>query len=328
MSRTLRGFAAIGALSATLALGALPAHAEPSTTPKLGDLVGVGSDTSQGVVNALAAGYNAKYPSRSVKVASFDATPKGTTITPAQGCSAISRPDGSGSGIAALRADTKGCIDFARSSRANSATEDDLVFIPFAKDVLSYAYASPTSNAIKNLTRDELALIYSCTDTKWSQVRAGASTASIRPHLPQTGSGTRSTFLTDIGLTEQDISDAKAKAGCLLVDTDQENKASVVAKAPDRIFPFAQSAFTVQGGTSKTGIALSSSQSGGYKLVRNIFNVVKENPASPNTVPSAFTAVFGRYGYICSSDGQAIVAKQGFTSLAAPFTCGVPVADN
>ena len=330
MSRRFRGFnLAAGlavAVAATLA-GALPAAADPSATPKLADIVGVGSDTSQDVLTALANGYNSAYPSRTSKLASFDATPRGTMITPATGCSSIARPDGSGAGIAALRADTTGCIDFARSSRANSATEDDLVFIPFAKDALSYAYASPTTNAVKNLTKAELASIYTCSKTRWNSVRSGAANTPIRPHLPQTGSGSRATFLTDIGLTESDISAAKTKSGCNLVDTDQENDPAVVKGNADRIYPFAQSAFTVGGGTSKLGIALSSSQSGGYKLVRNIFNVVKEDSANPNKVPTKFTAIFGSSGYICSTAGQNIVKAQGFFPVTAPFTCGVPVAD-
>ena len=306
----------------------MPAHADPSFVPSKTDIVGVGSDTTQGVLNALATGYNSKSPAPTVKLASWDATPKGGAYTPATGCAASTRPDGSGAGITALKADTTGCIDFARSSRPNSATEDNLVFVPFAKDVLTYAFDYPSTNAIKNLTKTELASIYTCSKLTWSSVRAGASSAAIKPRLPQTGSGSRSVFLTAIGVTEAQITSAKTKPGCLLVDTVQENDPAVVNNDANVIVSFAKSRFTVLGGTTGTSIDLSSQNSGftgGFNVPRPLFNVFKEVASTPNKLPTQFNAIFGSAGYICSTAGQNIVHAQGFTSLTAG--CGTPVAD-
>jgi ABC-type phosphate transport system substrate-binding protein len=50
------------------------------------------------------------------------------------------------------------------------------------------------------LSAAQLKAIYSCTDTTWTSV-GGSSTDTIIPIIPQLGSGTRTTFLADIGLT-------------------------------------------------------------------------------------------------------------------------------
>lgn len=328
MSRTATRLAgALAGAAAVIAMAAVPASADPSSVPAKTDFVGVGSDTTQDVLNRLATGWNGRTPAPSQKLASWDATPRNTNITPASGCTSVPRPDGSSAGINALKADTTGCIDFARSSRVNSASEDNLVFIPFANDVLTYAFDAPSSNAIKNLTKAELASIYTCTKLTWSSVRPGSSTAAIKPRLPQAGSGTRSTFLADIAVTEAQITTAKSKAGCQLIDTVQENDPAAVNGDLNTIAPFAKSRYTVLGGSS-TGISLSSSNTswtGGYALNRPVFNVVKEVASSPNQVPTAFRALFGNTGYVCSSAGQTIVRAAGFTSLSQG--CGLPIAD-
>lgn len=329
MSRLFRVLGTAACAAAAVVTTTLPAHADPSFTPAKTDIVGVGSDTTQAVMNALAVGYDSKSPAPTVKLASWDATPVNGAYTPAAGCAASTRPNGSSAGIAALLADTTGCIDFARSSRPNKSNEDNLVFVPFAKDVLTYAFDYPTTNAIKNLTAAELNSIYSCNKLTWSSVRSGASTAAIKPRLPQAGSGSRSVFLTAIGLTETDITNAKAKPGCQLVDTVEENNPSVVNGDPNVIATFAQSAFTVLGGTTGTSIDLSSRNSGftgGFNYPRPVFNVFKELASSPNTLPAQFVPIFGPSGYICSTAGQSIVHAQGFLSLTTGL-CGKPVAD-
>ena len=60
--------------------------------------------------------------------------------------------------------------------------------------------AAKTTNAVP-LSAQQLKAIYSCTDTTWTSV-GGTSGNTIIPIIPQVGSGTRTTFLADIGLTD------------------------------------------------------------------------------------------------------------------------------
>ncbi len=100
------------------------AQADPAGAPTYRDLAGVGSDTTQGVVNGLADAITVG----GVKVlGSYDATGSAniTTKDPATkpNCT-IPRPAGSGNGVNALVASldgNTGCVQFARSSSNNSA---------------------------------------------------------------------------------------------------------------------------------------------------------------------------------------------------------------
>src|SRR5437763_15747741 len=120
--RTLTKIAAAGVVAAALgtaASGAALADPPAGVTPAPSDIVGVGSDTTQGVLNHVADAYNGQAPAPVQKVYSWDATGS-ATITPKLGCSTINRPSGSSAGIGALKADSSipSCVDFARSSRS------------------------------------------------------------------------------------------------------------------------------------------------------------------------------------------------------------------
>src|ERR1700727_135945 len=128
-SKILAGSAAA---TAAVALTAAPALADPpaKTVPAATSIVGVGSNTTQYVLDQLAANYDKTSATR--KLYSWDATNPttgaiGDNIVTKKGCTAIPRPDGSSAGIAALDANTalgsNFCIDYARSSRARTATD-------------------------------------------------------------------------------------------------------------------------------------------------------------------------------------------------------------
>lgn len=325
MSRALRILGLAAGAAALLGSFTSVASADPGTTPAKTDIVGVGSDTTEDVLNFLASGYNGKSPAPANKLASWDAFGS-VAITPAFGCAEIPRPAGSGAGVAALRNNTDGCIDFARSSSGPKADQGDLVFVPFAKDILTYAYNLQT-NAIKNLTAAELKLIYTCQKQTWNGVRPnqGFKSEAILPRLPQSGSGTRSTFLSAIGVTEADIVAAKKRTGCNLVDTVAENDPAVLKGKVNAIAPFSLARYRVAGGYKTTGIDLSSSQSTGYRFERNVYNVLKDTVGN-NTVPAAFKGIFGKAsegGYICSTAGQDLIKARGFSTIS---NCGTPVA--
>src|SRR5262245_48396875 len=102
---------AIDAASVTVAALAAPALAEPPTShgrtivPRTYDIVGVGSDTDDFLLDQLAADYNAAHRTVHNKthpwIYSWDAVPPKhpsnltSTITTKQGCKPVARPDGS-----------------------------------------------------------------------------------------------------------------------------------------------------------------------------------------------------------------------------------------
>jgi hypothetical protein len=128
----------------------------------------------------------------------------------------VQRINGSGAGINALLADTAAAdpyINFARMSSnpsaANGATAlangwQGLQDFVMGVEHLRVAAASPTTNAPAGLSPAELVSIYQANQpncVKWSQLTGapgGASTDAIIPIIPQTGSGTRNTFLADL----------------------------------------------------------------------------------------------------------------------------------
>ena len=211
LSRLLAGSAATAAL---IMLAAGPALADPpaKTVPEATDIVGVGSDTTQYLLDQLSADYDQAAPAS--KLYSWDAVnpvtgAAGDNIVTKKGCAAIPRPDGSNQGIVALNANTPDgseyCLDYARSARGRTNADPGYVpggdaFVKLATDAITYATrnaASGGTNAPGDLSAVELAKIYQCTFVNWNQ--AGGANAPILAFLPQTGSGLRTAFLTAIG---------------------------------------------------------------------------------------------------------------------------------
>ncbi|MDP3713306.1 MAG: substrate-binding domain-containing protein [Mycobacteriales bacterium] len=191
--------AALCTLIAAAALGTSAALADPAGTPTFRNLAGVGSDTTEEVVQGLSdvvlidgvkqiASYNA--------TGSAQITTKDPGTTP--GCT-INRPNGSSAGrdalLASLQANSgagNGCLDFARSSssRGTFTSTPSMTWVPFAVEGLSYAVTT-TSSVPRKLTKAQLVSIYKCEIT-------GPAGAPFKPVLPQAGSGTRSSWLSYI----------------------------------------------------------------------------------------------------------------------------------
>jgi hypothetical protein len=217
--RVASKIAVVAAAAATaLGVGLGPALADPpaGVVPALTSVVGVGSNTTTLVMDAISTNYNATKPAD--RLYSWDATnPKtgatGDTIE-TKGKSAtdttcdIARPNGSGAGQTAL-ATTKTdsghpCIDFSRSSSGPSATSPSgLAFAEFAKDAVTWVTTSRATGVPATLSATQLNKIYSANTghcLSWKSV-GGTNTAAIVPALPQSSSGTRSFFLAAIGVT-------------------------------------------------------------------------------------------------------------------------------
>lgn len=330
----------VRALAVTLGAAALaagltaPAQADPpaGTVPVTADIVGVGSDTTQQALNRLSAGYNLGWNANR-KLYSFDALPTGTTITPKAGCDPIARPNGSSAGIAALLAGarpagvtTDFCLDFARSSRGPRDTEDNLAFIKFAFDSVTWVSDNVT-NAPLSLTIAQLKAIYECQPTarRWNQV-GGTSTDNITPVLPQSQSGTRAFWLTSIGVT--------TPGTCVVQsETFQENNQSVVDGFRNRIVPFSVGRWStfatpttyvhnIEGINPRNGNPSLDTPRGtlnsAFPNTRNLYNVVRLNTTSANPIPSKLRSAFAPApdGYVCSNGGQSRVEGEGFGRAA------------
>jgi hypothetical protein len=210
ISSTAKKRLAFGLVAASLGASVLvgSASADPAQYTAL---VGVGSDTSQDVVNALAGKSNGLLytPVQSSaatggrQVISFDATPPAgaadNCITPKIGAATFTRPNGSTGGRRALSramdgtgygtaatcalADVSGQVDFARSSSGPSGVTGALTYIPFARDGVSFAAYRANGAAVTTLSRAELTTLFTTGPTTIGGVR-------IVPCGIQTGSGT------------------------------------------------------------------------------------------------------------------------------------------
>jgi ABC-type phosphate transport system substrate-binding protein len=330
----------IGRVALCLALvgmGAGPAFAtDPSRTPPKASIVGVGSDSAQDVMEkvgttAARSGYSLNYNTTTTtfKLWGYDASGSATIATKT-GCAAISRPNGSGSGIAALKADEasgKGCIDFARSSRAkNTATDGDLLFVPYARDGVTWAAFPSTAggasfHAPANLTTAQLKSIYTCKVTQWNQV--GGGKFPIVAYLPQASSGTRSFFLTAIGVS--------TPGACVRQPAAlEENNGALIpgASRPNAIVPFSTAKWIAERSTVSTDVragatlrkingtaplTATGTLNTGFTAtyLRLIYNVIK--PA--DRTRTQFSKIFARAGYICAH--PSIARAFGFAALPA-----------
>ncbi|WP_160312233.1 hypothetical protein [Streptacidiphilus albus] len=218
--RALRTVMIATVATATLAAGVGTALADPSSTPAVTAIVAVGSDTTQYLSDQFSTDYNSTTPTNPFY--SWDAVnpttglPGDTISTKNDANCSITRPNGSGAGITQLQqklkttSGTDYCVDIARSSRNIKSTDGTgIVSVLFAKDLITYATNSG-GNGVSNLTDTDLTAIFSCNASlinssytgavKWNEV-GGTSTDAIIPVLPQSSSGTRSQWLSDIGVT-------------------------------------------------------------------------------------------------------------------------------
>lgn len=314
-----------------------PASADPTNpvfTPTATDIVGVGSDTIEGVVNDLAqgkgasAGWNAGNASQ--RVASFDATPQPSNITlrsAGWGGTAdplsIARPNGSGQGKATLfGAGNNNNVNFARSSSTLNAGNGEaaaLTQFPFAVDGLKMAVSgNVASDAPATLTISDIVNIYKGTYKHWNEIpgNTGGSTAFIHPYIPQTGSGTRSFFLSELkaGNGGVDVTLAVADGlGYPGVSETQEHSPTDIQDNADAIAPF--STARAQTLASPGAIHLEA----GYQAKRAVYIVVRNGDAGAAWVNSLFATT----GYFCSTQAKSIIEADGFQQLATPANGGV-----
>ncbi|MER5194971.1 hypothetical protein ACWD3J_21415 [Streptomyces sp. NPDC002755] len=335
----VKSHAKVGAAFGVAALGlgilAAPASADPNPITDHRQLAGVGSDTTQYVMNGLGdviTNANGKV------IASWNATPTDpavTTITTknpttSPSCT-LNRPNGSSNGIVALNNDITagtGCVDFARSSRGPvDFTTSDLTFVPYAKDGVTYA-TDLGSTVPTNLTKAQLASIY----TNCTYTNASGTSVTVAPLLPQTGSGTRTFWLSAIGVSESQV-------GSCVTQGVQEHDGTAIT-AGNQLMPYSIAQWIAQGkgfadvanrrgesrlrsinGTapttgSGTALALNTAFDAGF--LRDVYNVVPTARLSDAVIADTFV---GSASKVCSngstinSYGFGTVANCGATTL-------------
>ncbi|MFJ4591576.1 MULTISPECIES: PstS family phosphate ABC transporter substrate-binding protein [unclassified Kitasatospora] len=331
--------AALATSLATVASGSAIADPAAGVTPAAQDIVGVGSDTIQVLLNQFSADYNASLGAGSTapRLYSWDAT--GTSpITTKTGATSIARPNGSGAGIKALVANTGATVDFARSSRGPAATDaHGLDFVALAKDAVTWS-APSNGNAPAQLTSAQLTAIYNCTTTNWNQISASLPNATIKPFLPQADSGTRSFFLGAIGVT--------TPGACVTTGPEENEGTDANLTDPNVVFPYSVAHYlgqTVGGHGTATdapgSLTLRNIVVNGATLTpvtnnvintkfanssfgRVVYNVIRDTEwTATDAHGQALQAIFGSNGWICTDPvAAADLASYGF--LATP-ACGV-----
>ncbi|MFI5793317.1 hypothetical protein [Streptomyces sp. NPDC051677] len=303
--------AAFGVAALGLGILAAPASADPGSTTEYRQLAGVGSDTTQYVVNGLG---DAVTNAGGKVIASWNATGSATVTTkdPATkpNCT-INRPNGSSAGITALNNDITagtGCLDFARSSRGPADTStSDLTFIPYAKDGVTYA-TDLGSSVPTNLTKAQLASIYTnCTYTD-----ASGNTVTVAPLLPQTGSGTRTFWLSAIGVSESQV-------GSCVTQGIQEHDGTAITAA-NQLMPYSIAQWIAQGKslpgvearrgesrlrsinslapTTGSGTSIALNTSFDAQFLRDVYNVVQTARLSEPVIADTFV---GSASKVCAS---------------------------
>jgi ABC-type phosphate transport system substrate-binding protein len=246
MKRTAFSLTAVGVgIGLALAFTATPASADPTPAGDIRPLAGMGSDTTFNVMNALSEitliGGNKAFGSYdplpagqlvSTKAAGFT-NPNCNTTNPGGG---VARANGSGAGINALTASMtvgnaiQGCLDFARSS--STTVNAGQTFVPLASDGLTYAYPL-NGNIGAQAAMSDLISIYTCSATGWA------------PLIPQSGSGTRNSWATLMGISNTTLPACvhDVKAG---TSTPIEEHDGRVFTAGNQLVPFSVAQYISQ----------------------------------------------------------------------------------
>ncbi|MCI3274861.1 Ig-like domain repeat protein [Streptomyces cylindrosporus] len=249
-----------------------PAYADPTPAGTFRQLVGVGSDTTQDVLNALAGDTvnSISYSASAVKsasgagVASYDAIEPGTgsttsKITTRTGGPSFARPNGSGNGRIALTKSLtgeaypdsagvaiKGQVDFARSSGGPSASGSALTYIPMARDAVGVAVRG---SALDTLTVKQLHDIYNGSLTT-------VNGQTVHPRIPQSGSGTRKFFLNAIGLQDTELAAS--------VTVVQENQGNTALTEDGALVPFSVGSWIAQNNGVSPDYTTTAAAAGGH----------------------------------------------------------------
>jgi hypothetical protein len=268
----------------------------------------------------------------------------------------LERPDGSSAGIAALNMDqtdastfggqTVYCIDYARSSRAPNTTTFEDAFAALAQDAITWSspvVSGSTNPEPSHLNQTQLEAIYTCADTNWDKV--GGKNAPIGVVLPQSGSGTRSTWLAALGITASSEpcwqngtvgsnvieENTGLSPGNVAQFTTTQDFGTTCAKgcAPqDDIFPYSIGDWIAQTSPAVDGVgghATSIWGHGNLSLfkIENAAGTTAEAPVTTNSsgqpvINPAWNEAFDRILYIVTRNGCFVASDPTSTDVCLP----------
>lgn len=318
--------AAAGAGVLSLALATLPlAQADPIGPPQYRELAGMGSDTTQTLMNALA---EIVTVNGTKVIGSYDAIGSTTVATKSTAaCAAVPRANGSSAGRDALLKSLQandGCLQFARSSSSKGTftSTPSMTWIPFATDALTFAVRGD-GDVPRELTKNQIIAIFKC------------EVPSIQPALVQTGSGTRSSWLSYVGITEAQIAAGTYK--CLVPQKDggtfpgnlpQEHDGRELKK--NQIMPYSAAVYQAQlygtapdrRGRSVIGVVdgiVPTIINTGFGNLRDVNNIIPTAKVT-DTNSTEYKVFVGKDSLICKAKPQ--INLQGFGDLKDASKCG------
>ena len=321
------------ALGASVIGFAGPAAADPPSVPPYRTYVGVGSDTTQDVMNAIA-GDVPGITGTNTNIGSYNAFGS-AQITTKRGGPAFDRPAGSGAGVKALSdavtgtpyngVDITGQVQFARSSSGPAVAGTDLTYVPFARDAVTYAFKGNAAK-IGKLTTAQLNAVYSA-DTPVT-----INGVQVTGVLPQSSSGTRKFFLGAIGVTT---------IGASVLQTSSPENDGTILTAANQVVPFSAAQWIGQttGLSTNTTAGVALGKPNGKPAVsttntpvstfynsapygRYVYNVIPTANVGDGKVSKLFV---GSTSSTCKLAAQQIVKKFGFaliTSASGSLVCG------
>jgi hypothetical protein len=318
--------AAAGAGVLSLALATLPlAQADPTGPPQYRQLAGMGSDTTQTLMNALA---DVVTVNGEKVIGSYDAIGSTTVATKSTAaCAAVPRANGSSAGRNALLASLQaadGCLQFARSSssRGSYTSTPSMTWIPFATDALTFAVRDD-GDVPRELTKAQIVAIFKC------------EVPDIQPAIVQVGSGTRSSWLSYVGITQAEI-DA-GQYPCLVPQADggtfpgklpQEHDGRELKK--NQIMPYSAAVYQAQvygtapdrRGSAVIGVidgVVPTVINGSFSNVRNMFNIIPTDKVT-DTNSLEYKVFVGPDSELCKAKPS--INLQGFGDLRNASDCG------
>ncbi|MFD8322016.1 hypothetical protein [Kitasatospora purpeofusca] len=349
------------ALAAALVLGTTaPAPADPLGLPAAQDLVGVGGQATQSLLDQFSTDYNAALAAggdtTSPRLTGWDSAGQ-SPIVPKYGSSLIYRPFSTDAGVIAMDLFGSTTVNYARAVRPPRPTDPAyLLFIGMAKDAVSWA-APAGGNAPASLTTAQLASIYACRTTNWRQISPVLPDAVIHPVVSGDvtvdrdgvhGSGldATSSFLEKIDYARVVAQDPVTDHSCVGVVARENQGTDPLLQDLDALVPYSVGRYVGQayGGHTTPGDApgpLTPRGINGITSVnttthainpqfaatpfgRIVSNVVRQNEwTAQNANGAALRAVFGPTGWIC---GHALttVRSHGFQPLPGSV-CGTVI---
>ncbi|MEA9986808.1 hypothetical protein [Subtercola sp. RTI3] len=360
-TRIAKASAASAVLLGLVLAGANAAQADPSPAA-FRTYAATGSDTIQSVLNGETNGYGT-HAAVASSIASYDAFGSATIQTKSAGIS-YARPAGSGDGVKSLSASwntgshvytdaagnvitlSNNDVDIARSSSQPStpvtagATNDNLTFVPFARDAVSVAFQG---SGITNFTTAQLTHVYNETTSVSDGVVVTGSGAtatvkvngvSVIPELPQASSGTRKFFQTAINVPNASLG-AYVLGSTSNPSSLHENDATAANTAGDLI-PFSAGQWISQKngvststftGTNAATLKITNINSATAVTTSGTVLVPGTLYGSGSTVPSVGTGIFNRDTYLVAPTVHITTGGVGFDStLKTLLTSTLPGA--